>query len=121
MGTVCKKLHFGNNWEIRDPRGKKGGLLIAWKDTVRILEVRSNDFCIKVHVESEDSQDNFVAIFVHTHIDAKTRQLHLEELKNRKHLWGEKWVIGEDFEFHNNIKRVKLKFIQWRKEKKTQL
>lgn len=56
MGTVCKKLHFGNKWEVRDPRGKKGGLLVAWRDTVRILRVWSSDFCIEIHVESVDSR-----------------------------------------------------------------
>lgn len=39
MGIVCKKLKFGNKWEVRDPIGRKGGLLLAWRDTVSIKRI----------------------------------------------------------------------------------
>lgn len=55
IGTVCKKLRFGNRWEVREPRGKKGGLLILWKDTVRLTRRWSSEFCIGLQIESESS------------------------------------------------------------------
>lgn len=48
MRIVCKRLKFENIWEVRDPIGKKGGMLIAWKDSVHIKSFWSNDFCIEV-------------------------------------------------------------------------
>lgn len=76
-------------------------MLLAWSNTVSIKRIWSNEYCIELHVEYENSKDNFVAVFVHANTEVKERQLQWEELKNRKHLWGEKWVIGGDF---NNIK-----------------
>lgn len=90
MSAVCKKLKFGNRWDVWNPIGRKGGLLLAWKDTISIKRIWSTDYCIEVQVEFEDSKDNFVAIFVHASTESKERQLQWEELKDRKHLWGDK-------------------------------
>lgn len=47
-----------------------------------------------MHLESEDFKDTFVAVFVHASTESRQRQRQWEELKNRKHIWGDKWVIG---------------------------
>lgn len=76
-------------------------MLIAWKDSVHIKSFWSNDFCIKVQVESDDANDSFWVIFVHASTDPKERQNQLTELKLRKQRWRERWVLGGDL---NDIK-----------------
>lgn len=34
--TVSRKLRFGNRWDTYDPIGKKGGLIVAWKQGVEV-------------------------------------------------------------------------------------
>lgn len=96
MGTVCKRLKFGNRWEVRDPIGRKGGLLIVWKDNVNIKSFWSNDFCIEVPVESEDTKDSFRVVFVHASFNANEMQNQWAELKTRRQRWGERWMSGEE-------------------------
>lgn len=45
-------------------------------------------------MESGDLKDNFVAVFLHASTEVRDRLSQWEEIRNRKHLWGEKWVIG---------------------------
>lgn len=101
MGIVSKRLKFENIWEVRDPIGKKEGMLIAWKDSVHIKSFWRNDFCIEVQLESDDANDSFWVIFVHASIDPKERQNQWTELKLRKQRWRERWVLGGNL---NDIK-----------------
>lgn len=63
--------------------------------------MRNNEFCLELQVVSSDEKESFWVTFVHANTDAKERQIEWEELKGRKQFWGEKWIIGEDF---NDIK-----------------
>lgn len=48
MGTVCRKLNFGERWTVRDPVGKKGGMLVAWRENVQVQVISSTKFCMEL-------------------------------------------------------------------------
>lgn len=48
IGTVCKRLKFGNKWEVREPIGRKGGMMVAWTSNVEVKQLRISDFRIEM-------------------------------------------------------------------------
>lgn len=88
MGTVCKNLRLGERWIVKDPVGRKGGMLVAWSTNVEIKVMRSTGFCMELYVKTEDERECFRAIFVHATVDAKERKEQWEELKERRKVWG---------------------------------
>lgn len=107
MGSVCKKLKFGNNWETYDPVGRRGGLLVAWKEGIDIMQIRKSEFCLELQMKDGKDQDIFWVIFVHASIDAKERRRQWDWLKDRSQSWGSKWVMGGDFNDIRNTNEKK--------------
>lgn len=54
--TVCRKLKCKENWEVVDPIGKKGGLLLFWGDNISVCRIEKREFSIEVEVEGKDFQ-----------------------------------------------------------------
>lgn len=65
IGTVCRELKLDNCWNVVEPVGKKGGLLVTWGEGIQIKRIIKMDFCIELQIESDGSEDSFWAIFVH--------------------------------------------------------
>lgn len=86
--------------------GRKGGLLVAWNEDVQEKVIRCTGFCIEVQVTAENRKKQFWTTFVHASTYAKERTGQWEELKNKKQVWGDRWIIGGDF---NDIKCHKKK------------
>lgn len=98
---VTKKLQFKDRWAMKEPRGRKGGMLIAWGQHVDIKQIWMNDFCIELQIAIEGEGEAVWVIFVYASTDAKERQQQWEFLQVRKQRWGLYWVMGGDF---NDIK-----------------
>lgn len=45
---LCKKLKGITSWEIVEPRGFSGGLLLGWSDKITVRQVISTDFYFEV-------------------------------------------------------------------------
>lgn len=101
MGTVSKRLRFGNRWEVMDSVGRKGGLYVAWSDQVKAKVMRKRDFYMEVQIVANDDQEIFWVFCVHASTEAKTRQRQQKELINRRQFWGDTWIIRGAF---NDIK-----------------
>lgn len=54
-----------------------------------------------MQVDTSDEQESYWVIFVYASTEAKVRNRQWKELTERKCRWGEKWIMGEDF---NNIR-----------------
>lgn len=63
MEIVCKKLKFGNRWVVNEPKGRKGGIVVAWKQNVEVKQIWKSEFCMKIMVEYEDEEKNFGLFF----------------------------------------------------------
>lgn len=74
IGTVCKKLKFGNKWVASVLVSQKGGELVALKEHVNILGFWQNEFRMELQVETDDGKETFWVVFVHPSIDSKERQ-----------------------------------------------
>lgn len=48
MEKVVSKLQYMERWELVEPEGRKGGMMVAWSQNVTVLQVRRNEFCIEV-------------------------------------------------------------------------
>lgn len=71
IGIMCKKLSFGTRWDTCDPVSKKRGLMVAWKQWVKVKQIRKFDFCIEMLVEQEDDEKDLWIIFMHANVDAR--------------------------------------------------
>lgn len=100
--TVCRNLSLGIRWDMVEPVGKRGGLLVAWSDRIQIQKIIKRDFCVEMLVEPERSEDIFWAIFVYASTENKDRERQWEFLQLRKQHWDERWMIGRDF---NDIRK----------------
>lgn len=54
---VTRKLKFGKRWIISDPVGRRRGLLVAWNQSVEVLEFRKNIFSIELMVKQGNEGD----------------------------------------------------------------
>lgn len=88
MGTVCRKLKFGDRWAVQDPVGRKGGFLIAQTDNAEVQVMSSNDFCNDLQVKIVDENEKCQVTFVHASSDSKERNGQWEELNERSKGWG---------------------------------
>lgn len=93
VSSVCRKLNFGERWAVCEPRGKKGGMLIALKEGVEVKQIKKSEFCMEVQVENVDEGENFWAIFVHASTEASEEKDQWEILKSKKQSWGANWVM----------------------------
>lgn len=83
VGSVCKKLKFGKNWDTYDPIGKKEGLMEAWKEGVDVQQIQKTDFCLEVQIIEGNEKDNLWLIFVYASTEAHERKRQWEWLINR--------------------------------------
>lgn len=65
VNTVCRMLKCKDRWEVDDPIGKRGGLLIFWEVNVRICQIVKSDLCIKVECEGESFEGKCWIIFIY--------------------------------------------------------
>lgn len=61
----CKNLKCKDNWEVVDPHGKLGGLLLFWGDNLTICKIEKSEFFIEVEVEWRDFEGKWWIIFVY--------------------------------------------------------
>lgn len=71
VGSVCQKLRLGNWWDTWDPVGKKGGLMVAWRNRVEVKQIRKSEFCIEMLVEQEDNDEDLWIVFVHASVETR--------------------------------------------------
>lgn len=97
--TVCRNLKCKDNWENVDSNGKFGGLLLFWEDGLTIYKIEKSEFCIEVEVEVEgrDFDRKWWLIFVYVSPEDHKRRMQWEELKVQMRNWGQKWIMGGDF------------------------
>lgn len=71
--SKCKSLSLGKNWDVVEPVGKKGGMFVAWSDSVQIKQIYKNNFCFELLVEPKKVEDSFWAIFVYASSESNQR------------------------------------------------
>lgn len=50
---TVKKLHFDNRWQVSEPDGRKGGMLVAWSQRVEITHRWTNELCVELRLNYE--------------------------------------------------------------------
>lgn len=84
VDKVISKLPFKNRWEIVEPEGRKGGMLVAWAQTVEVKQIRKNDICIEMRIGSEDTMTDQWLIFVYACTEVNIRKQQWDFLRTRK-------------------------------------
>lgn len=95
--TVCKQLKYGKRWDVVEPEGKNGGLWVAWNEDMQVTQIIKTTFCYELKVTEAVSNETFWVILVYASTDSKERQQQWDYLVRRKDSWGQKWVMGGDF------------------------
>lgn len=70
---TISKLPGYDNWTVREPTGRKGGMLAAWNQNVDVKHVWTNDFCMEMRVNSEAEEGDTWVIFSYASTDAIER------------------------------------------------
>ncbi|KAK6131005.1 hypothetical protein DH2020_035250 [Rehmannia glutinosa] len=95
--TVCRNLKVGSNWHCVDPSGLSGGMLVCWKESIKVLQVISNSFCVEVECEYSIGLGSLWVVFVYASPDDQTRLGQWDFLVSAKQKWGDNWILGGDF------------------------
>lgn len=73
VGIVSKSVGWRDRWAVVYPKEKSGGLLLGWEKEVSIYQIISNDFCMKVELESQDSGGRIWVMFIYASNKDKVR------------------------------------------------
>nr|XP_027124324.1 uncharacterized protein LOC113741027 [Coffea arabica] len=76
---------------------RSGGKCLFWNESVRILTTLQTAFTIEAKIGGRELQDEWWFIGVYASCDDHIRKQQWKVLKERKRLWGEKFVIAGDF------------------------
>lgn len=94
VGTVCKKLGWGDRWYEVDPEGRSGGLLVGWGHDVIVHQILGCSYSVEVEFETPETKGKIWAIFIYASIKEKLRSEQWRELLQKKKKWGENWIMG---------------------------
>lgn len=95
--TVCRKLGWGERWRAVDPVGRSGGLLVGWSRNTMVHQIKCSTFCLEVEFETSETNGKIWAAFVYASNCERVRKDQWQELKDRMNCWGDRWVLGGDF------------------------
>lgn len=101
VSDICKQLGWGNRWHAVDLVGRSGGLLLGWGTAVTVHQVLSTSYSIEIELEMTETKGRIWAVFVYASVKEKVRQEQWRDLLMRSRNWGDRWVLGGDF---NDIK-----------------
>ncbi|XP_071902937.1 uncharacterized protein [Coffea arabica] len=76
---------------------RSGGMALMWKEEVKIKQVIKTAFTIEAHVEDRETKTTSWFIGIYASCDNLIRKSQWKVVKDRKKLWGEKWIIAGDF------------------------
>ncbi|XP_027171734.1 uncharacterized protein LOC113771340 [Coffea eugenioides] len=76
---------------------RSGGMALMWKEEVKIKQVIKAAFTIEAHVEDRETKTTLWFIGIYASCDNLIRKSQWKVVKDRKKLWGEKWIIAGDF------------------------
>lgn len=68
-----------------------------WRDNLTICKIENREFSIEFEVEGKDFEEKWWLIFVYLSPEDHKRRSQWKELKMRRRAWGQKWIIGGDF------------------------
>lgn len=94
---MCRKLGVQNRWEVVNPSGKNGGLLVFWSDKVQVYHIIKSDFCMELEIEGDDFEGKCWIVFLYASTDIGTMKMLWDILLEMKKLWNMRWVLGGDF------------------------
>lgn len=94
MRKISKHLKYDDRWAIQEPIGRKGGMFVAWDQSVEVKQIELHDFCIELRIGSKGGDSDFWIILVYASTDFRERQQQWGFLKARKQQWGSRWVLG---------------------------
>lgn len=77
-------------------------MLAFWSEQVTVKLMECNEFSIELQVCTEDGQESFWITFVHASTNARIRKSQWDTQINKKQFWGEKWIVGGDFNVIKN-------------------
>lgn len=72
---VSKKIWGITNWEVVDPRGLSGRMVLGYFDQIAVQQIISNDFCFEVEFTKIGFGESVWGIFVYASVDKALRRL----------------------------------------------
>lgn len=89
VNTVCRRLKCKDRWEVVDPIGSKGGMLVMWGESVRVKQIIKSDFSIELEVDSDCFDGLGWIVFVYMSTEDKIWKRQWDLLRQKKRAWGE--------------------------------
>lgn len=80
VGSVCRKLGWGDRWYEVDPEERSGGLLLGQSSDVIVHQIHSNSYSIEVEFETTKTKGKIWDIFIYASIKDKVRAKQWQEL-----------------------------------------
>lgn len=94
---MCRELRVKDRWDVVNPCGRRGGLLVFWGNNIQVHQIIKTDFSFELEVEGAGSEGKSKVIFIYASTDSSVRKTQWEFLKEKRRKWGIRWVIGGDF------------------------
>ncbi|XP_071921715.1 uncharacterized protein [Coffea arabica] len=96
IDVVMKQIQFDRNVVV-EPEGRAGGLAMFWKQEVKVREVYTSECSIEIKIYDEEVRDEWWCIGLYASTDDGIRRGQWEFLEERMKVWGDKWMMIEDF------------------------
>lgn len=84
VSIVCRGLRVKERWDVVNPSGRRGGLLVFWGDRIHVHQMVKTDFSIELKVDGEGFKGKCWVIFLYASTESSIRKLQWEILKDKR-------------------------------------
>lgn len=81
---VCRKLKLADRWQVIDPVGRSGVLLLFGSQNIQIVQIIISSFCIEVENQSSETKGRWWEVFVYNNVDDREKQEQWADLVRRR-------------------------------------
>lgn len=81
---LSKKTFCVDRWQVVDPIGRSGGLLLFWSQNIQIVQIITSSFCIDIEYQSLETEGRWWGVFVYNCVNDRERQDQWAEFVRRR-------------------------------------
>ena len=96
MMKVRRQLRF-DECVVVEFMNKSSGMIVMWNNEVKVLEVQTTAFTMKIHIMDIDKNVDWWLIGIYVSTNNQVRKNQWQVVQRRKVLWGPRRMIAGDF------------------------
>ena len=96
IDRLTRVLNCNGNVTV-EAMNKAGGMALLWSQDTNILEMYKSAFTIEAKLEDPDTQVSWWFSGIYASCDHMSRKEQWRVLRNRRNLWGPRYIIAGDF------------------------